>query len=167
MECGLSLGSNLGDRLAYLQRARDALTVQPNGRLLAQSAVYETQAVDSPPGCEHLLYLNAVIVVDTPLALPDLMDWVRAIEDGIGRRRTCVRNEPRVIDVDVVYAGDALTRAPGRGIPHPRWHTRRFVAQPLCDVRPDLILPGRNRPVKDVLAALPDIPAVTLFAREW
>ncbi len=167
IEYGFSLGSNLGDRLANLSAARQALLAAPGARLLAASPVYETEPVGVKPEFAHLAFLNAVLVVASPEPPEAWLQRLHDIEYGMGRERGSDRNAPRHIDVDILYAGDACIGSAGLSIPHPRWALRRFVVQPLADVRPQLRLPGLDRRVAEVLAALPPGEAVTPFATDW
>lgn len=165
MEIGLSLGSNLGDRLATLREAVSRIVRLPRVRLLAAAPLYETDPVDVRPEFAPLRYLNTVIVVETPadIRLDTLSDNLHAIESGLGRVRSADRNAPRTLDIDVLYAG-AIEQADGiLDLPHPRWAQRRFVVQPLADVRPDLVLPGESRTVAAILASLP-AAGITPFA---
>ena len=167
MEIGLSLGSNMGDRLAHLRAAVRGIEQVPGVRLLAVSSAYETEPVDV--SAEHLdePFLNAVVVIESSRPLEKLARAAHAIEDDMGRVRTSDRNAPRPIDVDLLYAGDLQVRTNALTLPHPRWNERRFVVHPLADVRPDLVLPGETRPVSEVLSALPETPNVVLYSRNW
>jgi 2-amino-4-hydroxy-6-hydroxymethyldihydropteridine diphosphokinase len=167
MEFGLSVGSNLGDRLANLQQARTRLASVPGVRLLAQSPVYETEPVGVDPEDQDKAFLNAILILETDLPPRDLAARLLAIEAGMGRRRDAQRNAPRVIDIDLIYAGSLTIRTPDLSVPHPRWASRRFVVQLLADVRPDLMLPGERRTVRQVLQSLPEVPTVALFAADW
>ena len=167
MEVGLSLGSNLGDRRANLRAAVARVAALPGVRVLAAAPLYETEPVGARPEYAHLKYLNTVLIVDAPPDLDALSLAVHAIEDDLGRVRTADRNAPRTIDIDVLYAG-TVTRADGiLDLPHPRWAQRRFVVQPLADVRPDLTIPGTHCTVRAILAALPPGEAVTKVADNW
>jgi 2-amino-4-hydroxy-6-hydroxymethyldihydropteridine diphosphokinase len=141
----LSIGSNLGDRLAYLQGAVDALRPW----LRAVSPVYET----APWGpVEQDDYLNAVVVVDDPDAAP--RDWLaraQAAEQAAGRTRD-VRWGPRTLDVDVVSVDDVVSDDPQLTLPHPRAAERAFVLVPWLAVDRDAVLAGR--PVHDLLAGV-------------
>lgn len=167
MECGLSLGSNLGDRLAHLKTARDRLAAVPGVRLLAQAPVYETEPVGVRPEYAHLPYLNTVLIVASDLSPRDLHAACARIEEEAGRVRGEDRFAPRTLDIDVLYAGGGPSADPALVLPHPRWAQRRFVLQPLADVRPGLVLPGAAATVRAVLDALPAGEPVRLFAREW
>ena len=151
-ECGIALGSNTGDRLAHLRAAVAALReVDP---LLEVSPVYETAPVDCPDGSSA--FLNGVAILswtDTPEAL---LQFLRSIECRLGRPSERARNAPRTIDLDILYAGDAILTGDELLLPHPRLHERRFVLQPLCDLRPDLVLPGFVHTLSALLSAVRD-----------
>jgi 2-amino-4-hydroxy-6-hydroxymethyldihydropteridine diphosphokinase len=136
----IALGSNLGDRLANLQRAVELLESRGGIRLLRASRVYETDPV-GPPQPD---YLNAVLEVETPLPPGRLLEEAQAVEGELGR----VRGErwgPRVIDVDLLTYGDEHVDEPGLEIPHPRMHERAFVLVPLLELTADPRLPGGRR----------------------
>ena len=165
MEIGLGLGSNLDHRLDYLREAVHRIAALPETHVLAKAPIYETEPVDVKPEYKPLEYLNTVIIIESTMALPALSDAVHKIEADMGRVRTEDRNAPRPIDIDILYAGN-VSQADGiLDLPHPKWAHRRFVLQPLSDVRPFLRLPGEPRPVSEVLKGLP--PAnVRLFRAE-
>lgn len=167
MEAGLSLGSNVGDRLANLVEAKNRIAALPGLSIVAQSPVYETEPVGVKPQYRELKFLNAVVIIECPVTGHECFDRFRKIEDDLGRQRTLDRFAPRPIDIDVVYVGDLRIQSGGLCIPHAHWHERRFVVQPLADIRPDLVLPGQRKPVREILAELPPGDGVTLFAREW
>jgi 2-amino-4-hydroxy-6-hydroxymethyldihydropteridine diphosphokinase len=129
----LGLGSNLGDRLAHLQGAIDALAATPGIRVVAVSRVYETAPVGGPAQDD---YLNGVVAIDTELGPHDLLEVAMSVEQLADRVRT-VRWGPRTLDVDVLLYGDERVDEPDLEIPHPRMHERSFVLAPLHDVAPD------------------------------
>jgi 2-amino-4-hydroxy-6-hydroxymethyldihydropteridine diphosphokinase len=167
MEIGLSLGANLGDRLAALREARRRILALPGLRLIACAPVYETDPVGVAPEHADKPFLNTVLVVETESRLEPLAAALAEIEAALGRVRSAERYAPRSMDIDVIYAASLSGRHAGLDLPHPRWEGRRFVVQPLSDVRPDLILPGASRSISGVLVSLPPRPAVTLLRREW
>ena len=139
------IGSNLGDRLAYLQLAVDELAAADGVEFVAVSPVYETAPVGGP---EQPDYLNAVVAVDTALSPHELLAAAQRLEAGEQR----VRAEhwgPRTLDVDVLLVGDERVDEPDLVVPHPRMSERAFVLVPLADVAPDLVGPA-------TLEALPD-----------
>ena len=128
----LGIGANLGDRLAYLQAAVDALGAADDVRVVAVSPVYETAPVGGP---EQPDYLNAVVAVDTSLTPRALLRLANAIEAEADRLRT-VRFGPRTLDVDVLLVGDERVDEPDLVVPHPRMTERAFVLVPLADLDP-------------------------------
>jgi len=167
MEVGFSLGSNLGDRLANLSEAKRRVLEQSETQLLAYSSAYQTSPVGVLPQHAHLHFLNAVLIVETSVSAEEWLERIWTIERALGRVRGRDRNAPRTIDIDILYAGDACIDSQGLVVPHPRWTKRRFVVQPLADVRPDLRLPGVGRTVRDVLAAFSDNERIELYASKW
>jgi 2-amino-4-hydroxy-6-hydroxymethyldihydropteridine diphosphokinase len=138
----LALGSNLGDRLEYLQAAVDALTDSSEIVAVAVSPVYETSPVGGPDGQNN--YYNAVLVVETTLSPRSLMERCQAAEVAFGRTRDVV-NGPRTLDVDVLAVGSATSEDDDLKIPHPRLQERAFVLIPWADVDPDFEVPGLGR----------------------
>jgi 2-amino-4-hydroxy-6-hydroxymethyldihydropteridine diphosphokinase len=131
----LALGSNLGDRAAFLQYAVDQLADAGEVTIHAVSRVYETAPVGGPP---QDAFLNAVVAVDTTLDPRALLALAQRIENGAER----VRDErwgPRTLDVDVLLYGDVALDDPELTIPHPRMWDRGFVLAPLRDVAPELV----------------------------
>ena len=131
----IALGSNLGDRLAYLQLGADALALVPGVAVLAVSRVYETAPVGGPP---QDAYLNAVVAVETNLDPHDLLHRCQQIEERAARERV-ERWGPRTLDVDILLVDDDHLETDDLTIPHPRMWERGFVLAPLRDVAPDLV----------------------------
>jgi dihydroneopterin aldolase / 2-amino-4-hydroxy-6-hydroxymethyldihydropteridine diphosphokinase len=127
----LALGTNLGDRRAYLRSAIDSLD-----GVVAVSHVYETDPVDTPEGSGR--YLNMVVAVETDLDPFALLARCQHAEHDAGRVRS-VRNAPRTLDIDVLLYGDVSVQSAELTIPHPRMWERRFVLAPLADVAPHLV----------------------------
>jgi 2-amino-4-hydroxy-6-hydroxymethyldihydropteridine diphosphokinase len=144
----LALGSNLGERMASLQGAVNAIADTPDVWVTGVSPVYETEPVDSPAEAKN--YLNAVVLIDTTLAASRLMDRALAIEDAFERERSEVRNAPRTLDVDLIVVGDRRSDDESLRLPHPRAHERAFVLRPWLDVDPTAELPERG-PVSELL----------------
>lgn len=147
----LSLGSNLGDRLATLQGALDSLADTPDVWVTAVSGVYETDPVDAPEGSEQ--FLNAVVLMDTTLPVSTLLDRALAIEDAFDRVRAVEKNGPRTLDVDLIVVGDRRSDEENLKLPHPRAKERAFVLQPWFDLEPDAVLLDAG-PVKELLQGL-------------
>ena len=145
-----SIGSNLGERLGYLQGAVDALRDTPDHVVVDVSPVYETAAVGGPTDSPD--FLNIVVVAETTLEPRTLLERALAIEDAFGRERE-VRWAPRTLDVDLVLVGTTRTEQPDLQLPHPLAHERGFVLVPWHDVDPRGELPGRGR-VADLVGAV-------------
>ena len=146
----LSLGSNLGERMASLQGAVHALADTPDVWITGASPVYETEPVDCPPGSDN--FYNAVVLIDTTLASTRLLDRAHAIEDAFGRERGegIEVNAPRSLDVDIIVVGDRRADDEALTLPHPRAAQRAFVLQPWYDVEPDAVLPDYG-PIGELL----------------
>lgn len=168
MKYGIALGSNLGDRLENLRQAVASLLQRvPGSGVIAASAVYETDPVDCPPGSPG--FLNAVIELEAELQPLDLLQHTRAIEAALGRPNEHEHHAPRTVDLDLLYADAVVIDHPDLTLPHPRMTQRRFVLQPLADIRADLRLPGEDRSVQEILARLPtsDEPPPRVYALDW
>jgi 2-amino-4-hydroxy-6-hydroxymethyldihydropteridine diphosphokinase len=126
------IGTNLGDRLAHLQLAVDALAAAEGVHVVAVSPVYETDPVGGP---EQPDYLNAVVAVDTASTPRALLELAHAVESAADRVRT-VHWGPRTLDVDVLLVGDERIDEPDLVVPHPRMEERAFVLVPLADLDP-------------------------------
>ncbi len=167
MEIALSLGTNLGNRLANLRGACARIGALPGTRVVARSRIYETVPVGVNPKYKDMAYLNAVLIIETDLPVDAVSDRIHAIEAQMGRVRGDDRFEPRPIDIDILYADREIRDEASLTLPHPRWAARRFVLEPLADVRPDSILPGYTQRVIDLLANLGGENDVTPFSANW
>lgn len=142
----ISLGSNLGDRAANLDEAVRQLSRTEGIGNLRRSGIRETEPVgrtDQPK------FLNCVVEVETTLEPLELLDRCQEIERRLGRTRTR-RWGPRTIDLDILLFGDVIVRTDRLTLPHPEMTRRRFVLEPLCELAPDLVLPG-GRTVRELL----------------
>jgi 2-amino-4-hydroxy-6-hydroxymethyldihydropteridine diphosphokinase len=124
----IALGSNLGDRRYNLLRALHAIGSVV--RVVRVSSIIETEPVDAPPP----RYLNAVLIGYTSSAPEELMAELLAIESSLGRVRRSGRNEPRVIDLDLILYGGHRRRTETLTLPHPRFQEREFVMAPLREI---------------------------------
>jgi 2-amino-4-hydroxy-6-hydroxymethyldihydropteridine diphosphokinase len=154
----VALGANLGDRLETLRSARQRL--DDAGEVIAVSSVYETDSVgfeDAPA------YLNAVVKLETWLHQEELLEALLIIEAEFGRVRG-VANAPRTLDLDLLLYDELIQVVPRLTLPHPRMHERAFVLVPLAEIAPGVILPGRNRTIRELRDDLEPISGVTRFA---
>jgi 2-amino-4-hydroxy-6-hydroxymethyldihydropteridine diphosphokinase len=146
----IGLGANLGDRQATIERAVELLRAAEGVELLAVSSLRETDPVgyeDQPR------FLNGAAAIETSLPAGELLGVLLGIERQLGRTREGPRFGPRLIDLDLLVYGDAQVDEPGLTVPHPRLHERRFALEPLAEVAPGLVVPGRG-PVEELLRGL-------------
>lgn len=166
MKTGIALGSNTGDRRAQIAAGRDfVLGLHEGTDAPFCSGLYETDPVDCAPGTAA--FLNAVVEIETSLEPLKLLQKLRDYEQASGRAANRAKNSPRELDLDLLYMGDVRLDSSALALPHPRMTLRRFVLQPLADIRADLVLPGHSASVAQLLSALPPEPAVRLIARDW
>ena len=153
--CFLSLGSNLGDRLASLQAARDQLrAIADPEQPFRQSPVYESDPLDCPPNSPP--FLNTAVCFHFSGDAPALLAATQAIETSLGRPQERETNAPRAIDIDILVFGQFRLTSPELTLPHPRLHLRRFVLQPLADLDPGLTPAQDGLTVERMLSALAD-----------
>jgi 2-amino-4-hydroxy-6-hydroxymethyldihydropteridine diphosphokinase len=133
----IGLGSNVDDRLQYLQRAVKRLGDTVGVRVTGVSAVYETEPVGP---ADQPWFLNAVAALDTSLPPLSLLDQTQAIERALGRETT-YRWGPRTIDLDILLYGIVQVRTATLVIPHTELCHRAFVMIPLLELDPGLKLP--------------------------
>lgn len=146
----LGLGSNLGDRLPNIKKALRMLESQIDVQNV--SSVYETE----PWGLkDQPWFLNVVCSGETDLPPHDLLDFVKGIEQRIGRQQT-VRYGPRPIDIDILFYNDRIIQHPELQIPHPRLAERSFVLAPLAEIAPALEHPETRKTAREMLAELED-----------
>ena len=147
----LSLGSNLGDRAAHLQRALDELATA--GLEVARvSPFFRTEPLDYRP---QPWFPNGVAEIRTELLPLRLLSTLQRIERKMGRRRTLPKG-PRTIDLDILFYDNAVVRAPALTIPHPRIGERKFVLVPLGELVPDLRHPVTRKTVREMLGETSD-----------
>ena len=147
----LLLGSNVGDRAAWLAHGRTYLT-EKAGRLLAQSKVYETEAWglrDQPP------FLNQAIALDCDADAHALLECIRALEADAQRERA-ERWGPRTLDADILLFGDEVISEPHLTIPHPALPDRRFALAPLADIAQEVVHPVLHETIEALLRRCPD-----------
>lgn len=144
---GISLGSNLGDRIVHLRAAVERLAPVRSSDHLLLSPVFETEPIDCPEGSGA--FYNAVIEIETTLPPLELLAATQAIERALGRPEVRTVNAPRTVDLDLLYYDDLAMMAPGLELPHPRMFQRAFVLKPLAAIRTDIVPAGALDSVDD------------------
>jgi len=154
----LSLGSNLGDRAANLNRAIEALP-GIGVRVSRRSSMYETEPVDF---LAQPWFLNCVVEAETSIEPPQLLDELQAIECSFGSKKLVARG-PRIIDIDILFYGTEVIHGERIQIPHPRLADRRFVLVPLAELAPEFRHPVLRRTATELLASTQDQSAVRIW----
>jgi 2-amino-4-hydroxy-6-hydroxymethyldihydropteridine diphosphokinase len=150
---GIALGSNMGDRSAELDAGILFLREMAENGEVRESPRIETTPVDCPPGSPAFLNSVAEIEIETVFLPPlKLLSFLQEFELERGRSPLREVNAPRPVDLDIIYYGVERIDQMGLIIPHPRAHLRRFVLEPLSHLRPDLVLPGQTKTVRELLA---------------
>jgi 2-amino-4-hydroxy-6-hydroxymethyldihydropteridine diphosphokinase len=146
----VGVGSNLGDRKGFIERARATLRQVRDVTFLRASRIYETDPVGGP---KQWKYLNVVWEIETQLAPEEFMKCLLAIEKELGRERK-EPNAPRTIDLDLLSWEQQVIDGEGLVVPHPRLQERRFVLEPLADLEPEWRHPVLNKTVRQLLEEL-------------
>ncbi len=146
-EIGLGFGSNVGDKVANLHRAMERVFATGEIRFLAASSVWRT----APWGyVDQDWFANACAVGETDMSPEEALVFTQSVEEELGREKT-FRWGPRVIDVDILYLGDAKVASARLIVPHKEMFNRAFVLAPLAEIRPELVLDGKS--IRDAAAA--------------
>jgi 2-amino-4-hydroxy-6-hydroxymethyldihydropteridine diphosphokinase len=146
----VGVGANLGDREGSIRRAVEMLAAAPGVSVAAVSSLRETEPVGY---ADQPRFLNGALALDTTLAPRDLLAALLDVERKLGRTREGPRLGPRTIDLDLLLYGERVVEEPGLTVPHPRLHERRFALEPLQELDPQAVVPGRGR-VDGLLAEL-------------
>jgi 2-amino-4-hydroxy-6-hydroxymethyldihydropteridine diphosphokinase len=131
----VGLGANLGDREATIRHA---------GELLGASRLSSIRETEPWGYADQPMFLNAVAEVEWGQTPRELLDRLLEVERELGRTRQGPRYGPRTIDLDLLLFGDEVVDEPGLTVPHPRLHERLFVLEPLLELNPGLVVPGRG-----------------------
>jgi 2-amino-4-hydroxy-6-hydroxymethyldihydropteridine diphosphokinase len=145
----LSLGSNLGDRQAFLNEALQHLETA-GVHVVRRSSIQETEPQDFR---DQPWFLNMAVEVETNLTPQQLLATIQKIETEMGRQRTIPKG-PRTIDLDILFYENLILKTPELEIPHPRLIQRLFVLDPLSEIAPDLRHPVTNETVQELRVSL-------------
>lgn len=156
----LLLGSDLGDREDYLDRAREMIAASA-GNIIAKSSVYESE----PWGFEsEKLFLNQALLIQTPRSPVALLNVLKSIEHSLGRTRPAGQAyASRTIDIDILFFNDRIVRLRSLEIPHPRIGDRLFTLLPLDEIARELVHPLLRKTVGQLRKECADTGNVRLF----
>lgn len=150
----VAIGSNIGDAEGHVARAFSALKMRFPGKHRC-SSLYRTAPVDCPEGSPS--FVNAVVMIERieqSLDPTELLAGLLMLERAFGRLQRRERNEPRVLDLDVVAAGSLIGTFGALEVPHSRAHERAFVLLPMAELAPTFVLPGQSKTVSELLQGL-------------
>ncbi len=160
----LGLGSNLGNRMAFLRSGRDTLVDRSEIVLIRTAAVYETEAVGGPP--DNPLFLNTALQIETSLEPRQLLAVCLGVEDEFGRSRP-VRWAPRTLDIDILFYADQVICDEDLTLPHPRLQERPFVLAPLREIAPDLRHPLLEQTINELAAGSAGVEELVPMRTNW
>lgn len=143
----LGLGSNVGDRIKFINDTVDAIRLDAGCRLIKLASYYET----TPYGnLDQQNFINSVVLIETEFNLLDLFDFLKEIEAKLGRKKNSFRWGPREIDVDILFYNNLIYNSDKLSIPHKEILLRDFVIVPLIEIAPDFIYPGLNKRLDEI-----------------
>lgn len=158
----LGLGSNLGDRRGFIEKAASMIGEIDGVEWKVLSSLVETEPVGGPPQGN---YLNGAAELTTCLSCRELFGNLQAIESRLGRVRK-VLNGPRTIDLDILLYGDSIIEEGGLLVPHPRMCERFFVLEPLCEIAPGMVHPAGEKTIAELLEDLRKTGTKTVSSHE-
>jgi 2-amino-4-hydroxy-6-hydroxymethyldihydropteridine diphosphokinase len=143
MAC-VALGANLGDAVVTVQQALRDVAGLPETQLIKASSLYRS----APYEAQGPDFINAVALIQTQLSPLALLHALQSLELQSGRERP-FKNAPRTLDLDIIFYGDLSLDTLELTLPHPRWHERAFVLQPLAEVWPEQVSSEQLAAVQD------------------
>lgn len=157
----LSLGSNKGDRVGYVQQATHVLSSVEDLSVIRTSTIYETEPYQ---GKQTNWYVNAVIEIKTSLSPQDLLATCQKVETQLGRNRELEGvHGDRTLDIDILFYGKEIIAEDNLQIPHKELHNRAFVLVPMIELNADFMHPVLNKSIIELHEELEDPEAVLLY----
>ena len=157
----LSIGSNIGERLKFIEQAVSFLGLCEEIEVVQTSALYETE----PWGVkDQNWFLNVAVEINTTLSPQDLLVKCNQIESTLGRTRDVEKRwGERTVDIDIVFYGKQIINTDILVVPHTRMHERAFVLVPMLEIAPEFVHPIFNKSMVDLYESLVDVEDVFLY----
>jgi len=158
----IGMGSNIGDRVGYIQQAHMLLSDTEDIKILNSSSLYETEPVECQ---DQEWFINAILEIETVLEPADLLKECQRIESQLGRKSypDVPKHSPRTIDLDILFYDNLVMANDKLQIPHKRVHLRAFALVPLLELAPDMIHPVLGKNIMDLHSDLPAPEEVYLY----
>jgi 2-amino-4-hydroxy-6-hydroxymethyldihydropteridine diphosphokinase len=156
----IGIGSNVGDREAFVRRGIEEIGESEGITVEKVSSLYATAPIGGPP---QRSFINLVVRIETTLSPRELLEGLQGIEQRIGREPSDIRWGPRVVDLDILTFGDEKVSEPDLELPHPRMKERRFVLIPLLEIEPDAADPWGTRYADSLDEAEGDVELLSAF----
>lgn len=157
----LSLGSNIGDRIGYLQQATSLLSLTPEISVVSTSSFYESEPWQMN---SENWFVNAVLQISTTLSPEKLLKECQRIENQLGRKRTeAIGYADRTIDIDILFFDNQVISSDDLIVPHRFFHNRAFIMVPMLEIAQDFVHPIYNKTVMDLYEELDNPEMVCLY----
>lgn len=164
----LGLGSNIGDRVGYIQQATSLLGGDENIKIVSTSSFYETEPWHFS---SENWFVNAVIAISTPLYPYQLLKVCQRVENQLGRTRTSNEYEDRTIDIDILFYDNQVIDEVNDGqrlvVPHERIHQRAFMLVPMLEIAPGFVHPVLKKSITDIYDEIDDPETVCLYGTRF
>lgn len=157
----IAVGSNKGDRLTFIKEALKK--IDELGQISAVASLYQSSAYGFTNQSD---FYNSVIVLKTDMAPKQLLIELKKIEKQVGRIEN-IRWGPREIDLDIILYNQRQLNYKELTIPHPDFHNRIFVLQPLAEIEPELRVPGMNKSISNLLNKCKDKTIIEILNEDW
>jgi len=151
IEVFLSIGTNLGNRFKNIKECIDMIQLNPYIEYITCSKIYETVPMYNT---KQNKFLNLILKTKTSVKPIELLCEVKSIESEMGRTINILKNQPRVIDIDILSYGNSMINDDNLIIPHPKIIERAFVLKPWSDIAPDYKLPEINKTISELISNL-------------
>lgn len=157
----LSLGSNIGDRIGYLQQATSLLSLTPEISVVSTSSFYESEPWQMN---SENWFVNAVLQISTTLSPEQILSECQRIEKQLGRKRTeTIGYADRTIDIDILFFDNQVISTKDLTVPHRFFHNRAFIMVPMLEIAQDFIHPIYNKTVMELYEELENPEMVCLY----